>query len=172
VELRNMMYTAQLPGGGPFVIRYPRGSGPGLDWQHQPFEKIAVGTARKLRNGDTIALLSVGDIGNAAAKAIARLAAEGIAIAHYDMRFVKPIDEAVLHEAGKKYKQVVTLENGTILGGFGSAVAEFFTAHGYNLPVTRLGIHDHFVEHGTLAQLHAECGTDEEGIYRTLKAKG
>jgi len=167
VELRNMMYTAQLPGGGPFVIRYPRGSGVGLDWR-QPFEKIAVGTARKLRDGGTVALLSVGDIGNAAAKAIERLAAEDIAVAHYDMRFLKPIDEAVLHEVGKKYQQVVTLENGTVLGGLGSAVTEFFTAHGYQLPVTRIGIPDRFVEHGTLAQLHAECSTDEAGIYRTL----
>ncbi|MCL2097880.1 MAG: 1-deoxy-D-xylulose-5-phosphate synthase [Bacteroidales bacterium] len=169
LELRNMMYTAQLPGGGPFVIRYPRGSGVGMDWR-QPFEKIAVGTARKLRSGGTTALLSVGDIGNTAAKAIERLAAEGIAVAHYDMRFVKPIDEAVLHEIGKQYKQVVTLENGAVLGGLGSAVAEFFTDHGYKLPVTRLGIPDRFVEHGALEQLHAECGTDEAGIYCTLKA--
>jgi len=169
LELRNMMYTAQLPGGGPFVIRYPRGSGVGMDWR-QPFEKIAVGTARKLRGGGTTALLSVGDIGNTAAKAIERLAAEGIAVAHYDMRFVKPIDEAVLHEIGKQYKQVVTLENGAVLGGLGSAVAEFFTDHGYKLPVTRLGIPDRFVEHGALEQLHAECGTDEAGIYCTLKA--
>ena len=169
LELRNMMYTAQLPGGGPFVIRYPRGSGVGVNWQYRPFEKIAVGTARKLRDGDTIALLSVGDIGNTAAKAIERLAAEGIAVAHYDMRFVKPVDEAALHEAGKKYKQVVTLENGTVVGGLGSAVAEFFAANGYHIPVTRMGIPDRFIEQGTLDQLHHECGTDEVGIYNKLK---
>jgi len=167
VELRNMMYTAQLPGGGPFAIRYPRGSGVGLDW-HIPFEKITIGTARKLRAGDTIALLSVGDIGNKASKALERLAAEGIQVAHYDMRFVKPIDEAVLHEVGKKYKKVITLENGTVLGGFGSAVAEFFTANNYPIPVTRLGIPDRFVQHGTIAQLHKECGIDAEGVYKTV----
>ncbi len=168
VELRNMMYTAQLPGGGPFAIRYPRGSGVGLDW-HIPFEKIDIGVARRLREGDTIALLSVGDIGNTAAKALDRLAAEGIRVAHYDMRFVKPIDENVLHEVGKKYKQVVTLENGTVLGGLGSAVAEFFTANHYLLPVTRLGIPDRFIQHGTIAQLHAACDIDAEGIYAAVK---
>jgi 1-deoxy-D-xylulose-5-phosphate synthase len=171
VELRNMMYSAQLPDGSPFVIRYPRGAGVGMDW-HRPFEKMEVGVARKLRDGNTVVLLSVGDIGNAAAKAIERLSAEGIAVAHYDMRFVKPIDEAVLHEVAEKYKQVVTLENGAVLGGFGSAVAEFFTANGYNLPITRLGIPDRFVEHGTIAQLHAECGIDEKGIYATLRRLG
>ncbi len=169
VELRNMMYTAQLPGGGPFAIRYPRGAGVGLDW-HIPFEKIDIGVARRLRDGDTIALLSVGDIGNTAAKALDRLAAEGIRVAHYDMRFVKPIDENVLHEVGKKYKQVITLENGTVLGGLGSAVAEFFTANDYLLPVTRIGIPDRFIQHGTIAQLHAACGIDAEGVYAAVKS--
>ncbi len=168
-ELRNMMYTAQLPGGGPFAIRYPRGSGVGLDWR-QSFEAIPVGKGRLLREGDDLVLLSVGDIGNNAAKAIDRLAAEGIRVGHYDMRFVKPLDEAILHEVGRKYKKVVTLENGTVLGGLGSAVTEFLTSNNYGHPVSRLGIPDRFVEHGTIKQLQVECGIDVEGIYNTLKA--
>jgi 1-deoxy-D-xylulose-5-phosphate synthase len=169
VALRNLMYTAQLPGGGPFAIRYPRGSGVGMDWCHQPFELIPVGTARKLRDGDHVAVLSIGTIGNEAAKALEQLASEGVAVAHYDMRFVKPLDEQTLHEVGQRYKHVVTVENGTVLGGLGSAVAEFFTANGYLLPVTRIGIPDRYIEQGTIAQLHAECGMDVEGIYSTCK---
>ncbi|MDR3184215.1 MAG: 1-deoxy-D-xylulose-5-phosphate synthase [Prevotellaceae bacterium] len=169
VELRNLMYTAQLSGGGPFAIRYPRGSGLGMNWSHRPFERIPVGTARKLRSGDYMAVLSIGAIGNEVVKALDRLAAEGLAMAHYDMRFVKPLDEKTLHETGQKYKHVITVENGTVLGGLGSAVAEFFTANGYLLPVTRIGIPDRYIEQGTIAQLHAECGMDAEGIYRTCK---
>jgi 1-deoxy-D-xylulose-5-phosphate synthase len=170
VELRNLMYTAQLPGGGPFAIRYPRGSGTGMDWSRRPFELIQVGTARKLRSGDHIAVLSIGAVGNETAKALERLAAAGVAVAHYDMRFVKPLDEQALHEVGQKYKQVITVENGTVLGGLGSAVAEFFTANGYLLPVTRIGIPDRYIEQGTIAQLHAECGMDVEGIYNTIRS--
>ncbi|MDR0737535.1 MAG: 1-deoxy-D-xylulose-5-phosphate synthase [Prevotellaceae bacterium] len=172
VELRNLMYTAQLPGGGPFAIRYPRGSGVGLDWSRRPFEPVPLGTARKLRNGDHVVVLSIGAIGNEVSKALERLAAESVAIAHYDMRFVKPLDEKILHEAGRKYKHVVTVENGTVLGGLGSAVAEFFTANGYLLPVTRIGIPDCYIEQGTIAQLHAECGMDVEGIYSTCRKIG
>jgi 1-deoxy-D-xylulose-5-phosphate synthase len=113
--------------------------------------------------------LSIGAIGNEAAKVLDRLAAEDVAVAHYDMRFVKPLDEKILHEAGQKYKHVVTVENGTVLGGLGSAVAEFFTANGFRLPVTRLGIPDRYIEQGAIAQLHAECGIDAEGIYNTCR---
>jgi 1-deoxy-D-xylulose-5-phosphate synthase len=115
-----------------------------------------------------VAVLSIGAIGNEAAKAVARLADEGVAVAHYDMRFVKPLDEKTLHDVGKKYKRVVTVENGTVLGGLGSAVSEFFTTHGYLLPVTRTGIPDRYIEQGTVAQLHAECGLDAAGIYNTI----
>ncbi len=167
VEMRNMLYTAQLPGMKTVSIRYPRGCGVGLDWK-QPFDKIEFGTARKLRDGKDIAVLTIGHIGNDAVKAIDRMEKEGLSAAHYDMRFVKPIDEAVLHEVGKNFKQVVTVENGTIIGGMGSAVAEFFTLNGYAAQVTRLGIPDQFIGQGTLSELHTDCGFDENGIYNVL----
>ena len=172
VELRNLMYTAQLPGGGPFAIRYPRGAGVGMDWSHRPFDPVPLGTARKLRDGDRVAVLSIGAVGNEVAKALERLAAEKVAIAHYDMRFVKPLDEKILHEAGQKYKHAVTVENGTVIGGLGGAVSEFFTANAYPLPVTRIGIPDRYIEQGSIAQLHAACGMDVEGIYNTCKKIG
>jgi 1-deoxy-D-xylulose-5-phosphate synthase len=170
VELRNLMYTAQLPNGNVFAIRYPRGAGAGLAWKHAPFEKITIGTSRKLRNGENTAVLSIGNIGNAVVNALDRLASEGVAVAHYDMRFAKPIDEKALHDVGRTYTRVVTVENGTVIGGLGSAVAEFFTANHYPLPVIRLGIPDKYIEQGTVAQLHAECGIDVDGIYRTIKS--
>ncbi|MDR0582660.1 MAG: 1-deoxy-D-xylulose-5-phosphate synthase [Prevotellaceae bacterium] len=170
VELRNMLYTAQLPGMRTTVIRYPRGRGVGLDWK-RPFETIPVGKARRLCEGNDLALLSIGDIGNKAVTAIARLAGENISVQHYDMRFLKPIDEAVLHETGKKFSTVITLENGTVNGGLGGAVAEFFTTHRYPAKIIRMGIPDHFVEHGSIAQLQAQCGFDADGIYRRIKCE-
>jgi len=169
VELRNMMYTAQLPQQRAFSIRYPRGQGVTPDWK-KPFEEIPVGKARLLRNGSHVAILSLGHAGNFAAQAAEKLAQEGIFAAHYDMRFAKPIDEDVLHEVGKLFTQVVTVEDGTVVSGMGSAVAEFFTANGYKTQVTRLGVPDRFVEHGTIAELQAECGFDAEGIYRAVKS--
>ncbi len=168
VELRNMMYTAQLPQQHAFSIRYPRGSGVTTEWR-QPFEEITIGKSRQLRNGSQIAVLTLGHVGNFAVQAIERLSQEGISTAHYDMRFAKPIDEEVLHEVGKMFTQVVTVEDGTIIGGIGSAVAEFFTANGYTTHITRMGVPDRFVEHGTIAELQAECGFDTEGIYKTVK---
>ena len=168
VELRNMMYTAQLPEMQATVIRYPRGCGVGLDWK-QPFQKMEIGKARLVHEGKNVALLSIGDIGNKALAAIKRLAIEGVNIQHYDMRYLKPIDEAVLHNVGKNFAKVVTLENGTLKGGLGSAVVEFFAANNYAPKVISLGIPDRFVEHGTIAQLQAECGLDEDGIYNCLK---
>jgi 1-deoxy-D-xylulose-5-phosphate synthase len=168
-ELRNMLYTAQLPGMHTTVIRYPRGCGAGIDWK-RPFEEIPVGKARLLRKGTGIALLSIGDIGNKAAAVIEQLAGENISVQHYDMRFLKPIDEDALHEAGKNFPAVITLENGTIKGGLGGAVAEFFTTHHYTAQIIRMGIPDCFVEHGSIAQLQAACGFDAGGIYRTIKA--
>ncbi|MDR2937671.1 MAG: 1-deoxy-D-xylulose-5-phosphate synthase [Prevotellaceae bacterium] len=168
VELRNMLYTAQLPQQRAFSIRYPRGSGLTPDWK-KPFEEITVGKSRQLTNGSQVAVLTLGHVGNFAEQAVQKLAHEGISCAHYDMRFAKPIDEEALHEVGKMFTQVVTVEDGAVLGGMGSAVAEFFTTHGYKTQVTRLGVPDRFVEHGTMAELQAECGFDAEGIYKAVK---
>ncbi|MDR0414661.1 MAG: 1-deoxy-D-xylulose-5-phosphate synthase [Prevotellaceae bacterium] len=169
VELRNMMYTAQLPQlQRPFAIRYPRGNGVTERWR-RPFEEVPVGKARLVRSGSHAAVLSLGHAGNFVAQATERLEQEGIAIMHYDMRFAKPVDEEVLHEVAKLFTRVVTVEDGAIVGGMGSAVAEFFAENGYHVQVIRLGIPDRFVGHGAMAQLQAECGFDADGIYKTLK---
>ncbi|MEC8273766.1 MAG: 1-deoxy-D-xylulose-5-phosphate synthase, partial [Bacteroidota bacterium] len=147
-ELRNLMYTAQLPNQGPFSIRYPRGKGVMLDWQ-TPFEEIPVGQGRQLSDGDEIAILTIGHVGNFATKAIEEL--ETYSIAHYDMRFVKPLDEKLLHQIFKKHSKVITVEDGCIQGGFGSAVIEFMADHNYQAQIKRLGIPDKYVEHGTQA---------------------
>lgn len=168
VELRNMMYTAQLPHCRAFSIRYPRGNGVSTRWR-RPFEEIPVGKARRLRSGRHIAVLSLGHAGNFVEQAAARLEQEGIFVAHYDMRFAKPLDEQALHEVGASFARVLTVEDGAIVGGIGSAAAEFFAENAYHVKVTRLGIPDRFVEHGAMPQLQAECGFDADGIYRTVK---
>ncbi|HSK13733.1 MAG TPA: 1-deoxy-D-xylulose-5-phosphate synthase [Phnomibacter sp.] len=168
-ELRNLMYTAQLEKNGyPFVIRYPRGEGVMPDWK-TPFEEIEIGKGRKLRDGHEVAILSFGHPGNFAKKAIGELNTLGIYPGHYDMRFVKPIDEELLHEVFSKYHKVVTVEDGTTVGGFGSAVLEFMAQQGYKADVKMLGIPDRLVEHGTLKELHAECGYDAAGIAEAVK---
>jgi 1-deoxy-D-xylulose-5-phosphate synthase len=167
-ELRNMMYTAQLQNKGPFVIRYPRGRGVTLEWKNE-MKEMKVGKGRKLRNGEDLVILSIGHIGNHAVDAIDTLEKESYSIAHYDMRFAKPLDEKLLHEIGKKFATVVTIENGTILGGFGSAVLEFLNEKGYQTRVKRLGIPDRFVEHGSQDELYKECGLDVQGIVQTVK---
>ena len=164
-ELRNMMYTAQLPGNGPFSIRYPRGNGSMVNWR-TPFKKLDIGKGRRLREGDDIALLSIGAIGMEAKKAIEACGERSVA--WYDMRFLKPIDEELLHEVFRKFKKIVTLEDGTIVGGLGSAVLEFMADHGYSAKVTRLGIPDRFVEHGSQQQLYKECGFDADSIRQLL----
>ena len=169
-ELRNLMYTAQLPNKGPFAIRYPRGRGKLVDW-HCPFEELPVGKGRKLRDGDDIAILSIGSIGNLAAEAIERVETKGISAAHYDMRYLKPIDEDILHEVGSKYKYIITLENGTIKGGLGSAVLEFMADHGYHPDIHRMGIPDEFVEHGSVPELCRICGIDADSIVREIEQK-
>lgn len=169
-ELRNLMYTAQLPNKGPFAIRYPRGRGKLVDW-HCPFEELPVGKGRKLRDGDDIAILSIGSIGNLAAEAIERVETKGISAAHYDMRYLKPIDEDILHEVGSKYKHIITLENGTIKGGLGSAVLEFMADHGYHPDIHRMGIPDEFVEHGSVPELCRICGIDADSIVREIEQK-
>jgi 1-deoxy-D-xylulose-5-phosphate synthase len=168
-ELRNLMYTAQLDKNQyPFVIRYPRGEGVMPEWQ-TPFEEITIGKGRKLRDGKEVAILSFGHPGNFAKKAISQLNTEGIYPGHFDMRFVKPIDEALLHEVFGNYHSIVTVEDGTTIGGFGSAVLEFMAKHGYKADVKMLGIPDRLVEHGTLKELYAECGYDANGIAGAVK---
>jgi 1-deoxy-D-xylulose-5-phosphate synthase len=169
IELRNLMYTAQLESTTlPMVIRYPRGEGVLPDWK-APFAKIEIGTGRKMKDGDTIAVLSIGHPGNFATQAIRNLKTYGINAAHYDMRFVKPLDEKMLHEVFSKYSKVITVEDGTTIGGFGSAILEFMAAHQYHAEVRMLGIPDRLVEHGTLKQLHRECGYDAQGIEETAR---
>lgn len=164
IELRNIMYTAQLDEfSHPIAIRYPRGNGVIADWR-KPFEKIEIGTGRKLKDGEEVAILSLGHAGNFATRAIRELVTEGIHPAHYDMRFVKPLDEKLLHEVFSTYSKIITVEDGTIVGGFGSAVLEFMARHGYSAKVKMLGIPDKVVEHGSPAELHRECGYDAEAI--------
>ncbi|TMI73216.1 MAG: 1-deoxy-D-xylulose-5-phosphate synthase [Bacteroidetes bacterium] len=163
-QLRNLMYTAQLDSTVlPFVIRYPRGEGVMPDWK-TPFEEIKIGTGRKLRDGKDIAILSFGHPGNFAAAAIRELKNDGLNPAHYDMRFAKPLDEELLHEALKNYDKIITVEDGTVEGGFGSAILEFMAQHGHKNEVRILGIPDTIVEHGTPKELHHECGYDATAI--------
>jgi 1-deoxy-D-xylulose-5-phosphate synthase len=168
-ELRNLMYTAQVENNGPFSIRYPRGNGSIIDWK-TPFKKIKIGTGQRLKNGEDIAILSIGAIGQEAKKAITELEKEGLSIAHYDMRFIKPIDELLLHEVFTKFDKVITLEDGCIIGGLGSAVLEFMSDHDYSATVKRLGIPDKFIEHGTQQELYNECFYDVAAIKKTVKS--
>lgn len=167
-ELRNLMYTAQLENKGPFTIRYPRGNGVMTDWK-TPFEEIPVGKGRKVVNGNDIAVLTIGHPGNFVQKAIEELKPLGASVAHYDMRFVKPIDEVMLHEVFSKFKKVITVEDGCLMGGFGSAVIEFMADNNYHAEVTRLGIPDQYINHGTQKELWEECGFDTNGILTTIK---
>lgn len=169
-ELRNLMYTAQLDGKGPFVIRYPRGHGVIVDW-HNEFEEIEVGTGRKLKDGNSVAVLSVGPIGNNVTKAIEAVEKEcgGAQIAHYDMRFIKPLDEKLLAEAASKFKHIITVEDGVRKGGFGSAVLEWLSDNNYTTRVTRLGLPDKFIEQGTVNELQHITGIDTETIAATIK---
>ena len=176
-ELRNLMYTAQLESNTlPFVIRYPRGEGVNADLQKDtmatkyPFEAIQIGQGRKLKEGEEIAILSLGHLGNFAAAAIRDVRADGINPGHYDMRFVKPLDEVMLHEVFSKYAKIITIEDGTVVGGFGSAVLEFMNEHGYKADVKIMGIPDRLVEHGTPKELYREIGLDAAAIAETLRA--
>lgn len=163
-ELRNLMYTSQLESTEyPFVIRYPRGEGVMTEWR-TPFEEIKIGKGRKIKDGEDVAILSFGHPGNFATAAIRELRTEGADPAHYDMRFAKPLDEEMLHEVFAKFDKIVTVEDGTVLGGFGSAVLEFMAANGYKANVKILGIPDRIVEHGSPKELHRECGYDAKGI--------
>ncbi len=161
-ELRNMMYTAQLPDKGPFAIRYPRGNGCMAEWR-TPFKELEIGRGQCLCEGGKVAVVSIGAIGNVALNAIRRFPEGTVSL--YDMRFLKPIDEELLEEVFQKHNRVITLEDGCITGGLGDAVIEYMTAHDHQATVVRMGIPDKFVEHGTTQQLRAECGFDEENIY-------
>jgi 1-deoxy-D-xylulose-5-phosphate synthase len=165
-ELRNLMYTAQYENYGVFSIRYPRGNGVMVDWK-TPMKLIKPGTGRKVRGGEDVAFLTIGPIGNYALKACEQLEEKGISAALYDMRFAKPLDEMLLHEVFGKFKHVITVEDGCIQGGMGSAILEFMADHGYQAQVRRLGIPDEFIEHGTQDELYAECGYDVNGMVAT-----
>jgi 1-deoxy-D-xylulose-5-phosphate synthase len=166
-ELRNLMYTAQLPNQGPFSIRYPRGNGVMPEWK-TPFKEIKVGQGRKVTSGEDIAILTIGHPGNFAQSAIEQLKGSGVSIAHYDMRFVKPLDTLLLHEIFSKFNKVITVEDGCLMGGFGSAVLEFMIDQKYQAEVTRLGIPDEYIHHGTQEELWADCGFDAQSIVRTI----
>lgn len=167
-ELRRMMYTAQLPDKGPFVIRYPRGRGSVVDWRC-PLEEIPVGKGRRLRDGDDVAVLSYGPPGVSVEKALEGM---DVSAAHYDMRFVKPLDEEILDEVGRRFKRIVTIEDGARSGGFGSAVLEWMADHGYAPHMTRLGLPDSFVEHGTVPELQRLAGLDVESIRKAVGGDG
>ncbi len=168
-ELRDLMYTSQLENTkNPFVIRYPRGEGVKAEWKTE-MKEIKIGTGRKLKDGEEIAILSFGHPGNFAASAIRDVKPEGINPAHYDMRFVKPLDEKMLHEVFKNYSKIITVEDGTVKGGFGSAVLEFMAEHNYNANVKILGIPDKIVEHGTQKELYNEVGIDTNHIADVIR---
>ena len=169
-ELRNLMYTAQLPkNAGPFTIRYPRGQGVMPEWKN-PFEEITIGKGRIVSEGDDLAILTIGHIGNYAVEACEILESEGVSTAHYDMRFAKPLDEEMLHEVFRKFDQVITVEDGSLMGGFGSAILEFMVDNNYKSSVRRLGIPDRIVEHGTQLELHQECEFDVSGIVKAANS--
>jgi len=173
-ELRNLMYTAQLPeNAGPFSIRYPRGEGVMPEWR-TPLQRVAIGTGRVIHEGEAggVAILTIGHIGNYAVKAAAALAAEGLDVGHYDMRFCKPLDEEMLLAIARRYRAIVTVEDGCLQGGFGSAVLEFLADHGQHIAVRRLGIPDRVVEHGSQDQLYKECGFDADGIAQAVREMG
>ena len=167
-ELRNLMFTAQLENKGPFSIRYPRGNGVMTDWK-TPFKEIKVGTGRKVCSGEDIAILSIGHPGNFAQEAIDLMKESGISIAHYDLRFVKPLDAVLLHEVFTKFKKVITVEDGCLMGGFGSAIIEFMVDQKYNSEIVRLGIPDEYVHHGTQEELWEDCGFDAKAIVKAVE---
>lgn len=168
-ELRNMMFTAQLPRKGPFVIRYPRGRGVMKEWKTK-FAEMEVGKGLLVRSGKDVAIVSIGHIGNEVIKACKHLELENISPAHYNIRFLKPIDKEMLHEVFKQFDKIVTVEDGTIVGGLGSAVVEFMADNNYTAKVVRLGIPDTFIHHGGQQELWNECGYDSEGIQKSVKA--
>ena len=168
-ELRNLMFTASLEkNSGPFSIRYPRGNGVMPEWK-TPLREVQIGKGRKLRDGDSIAIISIGHVGNFASEAAKQLSTEGLNIGHFDLRFVKPLDEEMLHEVFGKYKKIITIEDGTIVGGMGSAIIEFMSQHQYSSEIKMLGMPDRIVEHGEQSELYNECGYDVPAIIHAVK---
>jgi len=168
VDLRNLMYTAQLEPKGPFVIRYPRGRGLTVDWK-KPFRALEIGKGQKLKEGTDLAILSIGPIGNQVSRAVQLLEKEHISAAHYDMRFLKPLDHMLLKGVFTKFNRIITVEDGCITGGMGSAVIEYMNDNNYKARVIRLGIPDRFIDQGTQEELYRECGYDTEGIVLTAR---
>ncbi len=168
IDLRNLLYTAQLGNKGPFSIRYPRGNGFNPDWQ-QPFAEIEIGKGRMIADGEDVAILSIGTVGHEVELALQTLDTEGIHPAHFDMRFIKPLDTALLETIFAKFKRIITVEDNVLQGGFGSAVCEFACDHFYNIKIKRLGIPDRFIEHGSPQDLYKVCGIDSETIAKTVK---
>ncbi len=166
-ELRNLMYTA-LRSDCPFAIRYPRGGGVGVSWRGEPFEELPIGRGVKLRNGDSVAVLSIGTVAKFVERALDRHQEHGIRIAHYDLRYAKPLDEVLLGEVATCYKRVITVEDGSLRGGVGEAVSAWFSAHGYAVQVRSLGIPDCFIEHGTPAELYHQAGYDADALYKAV----
>jgi 1-deoxy-D-xylulose-5-phosphate synthase len=166
-ELRNLMYTAQADNHGPFTIRYPRGEGVMPEWK-TPFKKIEIGTGRKVKDGTEVAIVSIGHIGNLALKAANQLESDGISAALFDARFVKPLDAKLFHHIFQNFENIVTVEDGCLMGGFGSAVLEFAADNGYYSKVKRLGIPDEVIEHGEQSELYRDCGYDAAGISKAV----
>lgn len=167
-ELRNMMFTAQLKNKGPFSIRYPRGTGVGINCR-DAFEEIPVGKGRIIRQGSDLAILSIGHVGNFAAAACNRLSDLNISAALFDMRFVKPLDQNLLHKIFKQFGRIITIEDGVLTGGFGGLILEFMADNNYHAKIIRLGVPDKFIQQGTLAELYKECGFDEDGIVKAVQ---
>ncbi|MDL2222882.1 1-deoxy-D-xylulose-5-phosphate synthase [Bacteroidales bacterium OttesenSCG-928-M11] len=167
IDLRNLMYTASQPGAGVFAIRYPRGKGELKDWQ-RPFEILPIGKGRQVSKGKDIAIISIGPIGNIAQEAISQAKEHGLTPAHYDMIYLKPIDEELLHEIGKNYPKIITIENGTITGGLGTAVMEFMAEHNYSPIIQKLGVPDEFIPHGTIPELYTLCKINAKSILNTI----
>jgi 1-deoxy-D-xylulose-5-phosphate synthase len=168
LELRNMMYTAQNKNHGPFSIRYPRGCGCVIDWR-QPMKAIPIGQARQLSEGSDLAILTIGTVGIQANRVVSMLEKDGIKVAHFDMRFVKPLDEVTLKTVFRNFKKIITIEDGVLQGGFGSAVLEFMSDQECQVKVKRIGIPDKFIDHGKTEELYHEYGLDQKGIYKSAK---
>jgi 1-deoxy-D-xylulose-5-phosphate synthase len=169
VELRNMMFTAQLKPTGPMVIRYPRGRGVMVDWK-QAFTELEIGRGNQLTEGNDLAILSIGPIGNLVTKAITQLKKDHLSIAHFDMRFLKPLDKKLLDRVFSNFDKIITVEDASIVGGLGSAVIEYMNDNNYKAKILRLGIPDRFVDHGTQEELYRECGYDVAGIAAAAKS--
>ena len=167
-DLRNLMFTAQSDDLGPFAIRYPRGKGVIADW-HNEMQILPVGKGRRMSEGEGVAVLSIGHIGNEVIEVVNRLAEQGIKVGHYDMIFLKPIDEEILEEATTRYRSIITIEDGTIMGGLGSAVAEWIALHHRDARLRMLGVQDEFVHQGTVAQLYERCGMDAQSLEKAIK---